>query len=118
MLNAGLKGRNPLETAIVTITANPSDIFQLTPQKGRIRPGADADLTLYDPHGETVVDISRWQSRARETARIWDGAVYQGRGVSTIVRGRVVYEGGEVVGEAGFGTIMRAVDAINLDSMK
>ena len=118
VLNAGLTGRIPLESAIATITANPSDIFQLTPQKGRIRPGADGDLTLYDPHGETVVDISRWQSRARETARIWDGAVYQGKVVSTIVRGRVVYEGGEVVGEAGFGTLMRPVDAINLDSMK
>ena len=109
VISAGLSGRIPLETAIATITSNPADIFQLTPMKGRIRPGADADFTLYDPNAETIVDISRWQSRARGTAKIWDGLTFTGKVVSTIVRGQVVYDNGEIVGEPGYGTLMRPI---------
>ncbi len=45
-----LRGRKlvPLERAIAMMTSEPADLFGLT-DRGRIRPGARADLVLFDP---------------------------------------------------------------------
>ena len=73
MIGAALEGKIPLERAIALITANPADIFGLAPRKGRLLPGADADLTLYDPSGSSVVDTATWQTRASVCGRVWQG---------------------------------------------
>jgi allantoinase len=107
MIGAALDRRLPLERAIALITANPADIFGLAPCKGRLLPGADADLTLYDPSGSSVVDTATWQTRASACGRVWQGYPLTGRVVTTIVRGTIVYDHGEIVGSPGYGQIVR-----------
>ena len=107
MIGAALDGKLPLERAVALITANPADIFGLAPRKGRLLPGADADLTLYDPSGSSVVDPATWQTRAGACGRVWQGYPLTGRVVTTIVRGTVVYDRGEIVGSPGYGQIVR-----------
>lgn len=112
VIGAAIGGKLPLERAVALISANPADIFSLSPRKGRILPGADADFTLYDPTGETVVDIQTWQSRSNTCGRVWDGVRFNGRVATTIVRGTVVYDGRAVVGPAGFGAIVRQAEPV------
>ncbi|MBP7707487.1 MAG: dihydroorotase [Candidatus Aminicenantes bacterium] len=57
--------------------------------KGRIAPGADADLTLLDLDLETVVDRGRFESKGRNTP--FHGWRLRGGPVMTIVGGRVAY---------------------------
>ena len=70
---------------------NPADIFDL-PRKGRIEPGADADLVLFD------LDDAR-EIRGEELHSKCGWTPFEGREgifpVLTMVRGHVVYDDGE-----------------------
>ncbi len=107
VMSAALDNKLPLERAVALITANPADIFGLSPQKGRLIPGGDADITLYNPHETSTVNISSWQSRSREIARIWDGLPLIGSVDTTILRGKTIYTNGQITGVPGYGTLVR-----------
>ena len=68
LIGAALDGKLPMERAVTLITANPADIFGLAPRKGRLIPGADADLVLYDPTVRGTVDTASWQTRSQAVA--------------------------------------------------
>jgi dihydroorotase len=55
--------------------------------RGTLRPGAVADVTLIDPDVTWRVDATRLQSRSVNTP--FDGWTLRGRAVATIVGGRV-----------------------------
>lgn len=59
------------------------------PAKGRITPGADADLTVLDPELRVTVDKDRFESKGRNTP--FNGWKLRGGPVRTIVAGRTVY---------------------------
>lgn len=107
MLSAALDGRLPLPTMVGLLTAGPARIYGVYPQKGALLPGSDADVVIYDPRPETVVDTSRWYSHSRGSARICDGMPCRGQVVHTLVRGRIVYSQGQVVGARGWGRLVR-----------
>ena len=106
MIGAALEGKLALARAVELITARPADIFGLSPRKGRLLPGADADLVLYDPTVCGTVDTAAWHTRAPASGRIWQDYSLTGRVVTTIVRGTAVYDHGEIVGSPGYGTIV------------
>jgi allantoinase len=108
-IGAGLDGRLPLQRAVELISARPADIFNLSPKKGRLIPGADADVTIYDPTVRTIVDTSTWETRSRGSARVWDGLEVTGKVITTILRGTVIYDDGEVLGSPGYGEILRPI---------
>jgi len=105
MLTAVAEGRLTLERMVALTSGNAAHIFGLR-QKGAIRVGADADLTVVDLARPGVIDTSRWLTRSRDTARIWDGRPVRGAVVTTLVRGRVVYEDGMVRGAPGWGRLV------------
>jgi dihydroorotase-like cyclic amidohydrolase len=109
LIGSALAGKLPLERAVALLTSSPADIFGLAPRKGRLMPGADADIVLYDPSGSSTVDTASWHSRAKASGRVWQGYPLTGRVVTTIVRGNVVYDRGEIVGSPGYGEIVRPV---------
>jgi len=97
----------PFSRAISWLTAQPARVYGLSPRKGSLAPGSDADMVLYDPHAETIIDTSHWLSKSRGSARAFDGLTYCGRIVRTIVRGRTVYQDGALVGQRGWGEFVR-----------
>jgi allantoinase len=111
LIGAALDGKLPLERAVALITANPADIFGLAPRKGRLVPGSDADLVLYDPTVNGTVDTASWHTRAQASGRIWHGYPLIGDVLTTLVRGTVVYDRGEIVGSPGYGAIVRPADS-------
>jgi dihydroorotase-like cyclic amidohydrolase len=82
---------------------NVARLYGLYPRKGVIRVGSDADLTLVDPVLRRTIDRSKMITKARDTARLFDGRETVGAPVMTLVRGRVVMRRGEITVEPGYG---------------
>jgi dihydropyrimidinase len=102
MLSEGHHKRGLSLERVVELTAtNPARIFGLHPKKGSIAPGADADLVLVDLDREETVTASR--SESRSDFSIFEGQALRGWPVTTILRGTVIAQEGEVLAEAGSG---------------
>ena len=76
----------PLARRLDAMTAAPARILGLK-GKGRLAPGADADVTLIDPKATWKVDSSKFKSMGRSTP--FEGLKFAGRAVHVIVGGRV-----------------------------
>ncbi|MBI1950273.1 MAG: dihydroorotase [Acidobacteria bacterium] len=70
------------------MSLNPSRILGIG--KGTLAIGADADVTIIDPEAERKVDVTRHQSKSRNTP--FHGWTLRGWPVATIVGGRLVHE--------------------------
>jgi allantoinase len=107
LLTAASDGNLSRRTLVRMVCENPARLFGLWPRKGRLAVGADADLTVVDLRAEWVHDHRRLQSKARATARIYDGMRLRGLPVVTVVRGRIVMRDGAIVGTPGWGQWVR-----------
>ena len=78
----------PLLRLIEMFSMRPAQILGLR-GKGRVSPGADADLTILNLHQEVTVDIRKLASKSRNNP--FDGWKLRGGPHMTIRGGRVVY---------------------------
>ena len=100
------KGRISLFDLARVLSEGPAKVFQLWPQKGSLMPGSDADITIIDPKAEWEIQEEDMLSYNKWSP--YSGMKLQGRVVTTIVRGAVVYRDGRVVGQAGHGRFVPA----------
>lgn len=82
------------------MSTNPARTFGL-PGKGTLEPGTDADIVVFDPDEEYTIS-------AEDNASVADYSIYEGRDVTgrvkkTFLRGELIADDGEVVGEPGYG---------------
>jgi dihydroorotase len=77
-----------LRRFIQMMSSSPAQILGLE-NKGRIVPGADADLTVLNLNREIVVDPDRFKSKSRNTP--FQGWKLRGGAEMTIVGGKIVY---------------------------
>ena len=71
------------------LCAAPARLAGIDARKGSIEPGKDADLVIWEPEAEFVVDESRLRQRHKRTP--YAGRRLRGRVIATYARGRVVY---------------------------
>jgi dihydropyrimidinase len=95
------KGRFGLPKLVQLLCHNPARIFGLAPQKGFLQPGSDADLVIFDPDQTWRVASSKLHGKDDYSA--YEGMTLQGRAVTTISRGDVIFENGEVKAKPGRG---------------
>jgi dihydroorotase len=81
------RGVISLGRMIELLSTNPARIFKL--DRGTLKVGAVADLTIFDPNKEIKVDGSKFQSKSRNTP--FDGFELKGAPVLAIVGGRIVW---------------------------
>ncbi len=72
---------------IAKLTISPASILGI--QKGTLRPGADADVTLIDPKAQWTIDAGKFCSKSRNTP--FAGWEVCGRAHTVIVSGHVRY---------------------------
>jgi dihydroorotase len=76
-----------LERLVELCSTNPARIFSLE-DRGTLRPGARADLTILDPEVGWTFDASRSKSKSRNTP--FDGYNFHGAAIAAVVAGRIV----------------------------
>lgn len=94
-------GRLSLPQFVAITSANAAKLFGLWPRKGRIAPGADADVVLIDPDRRMTLTQDMMQSRSDHDP--FTGIEVTGWPDMTISGGEVVYTGGRVVSGPGRG---------------
>src|SRR5256714_9241357 len=77
-----------LERLVQLCATNPARILKLE-DRGTLRPGARADVTMIDPERIWTFDPARSKSKSRNTP--FGGYSFRGAAVATIVGGRIVY---------------------------
>ena len=89
-----------IERVVELLSAAPAKVLGVYPEKGAIAVGACADLVIIDPTAvvkpsdESAVTKSRWTP--------YLGHTFVGAPIMTMLRGRVIAEGGKISGEPGF----------------
>jgi dihydropyrimidinase len=78
----------------------PAEVFGLH-RKGRLRPGADADVVLFDPARQ--ITYSRDTLHSPIAFSTYEDIRVTGAPVATLSRGQVLVEGGQFVGQAAHG---------------
>lgn len=68
---------------------NPAKVIGIDDERGSIEVGKLADLVIFDPEAEYMVDVNEFASKGRNTP--YDGKLLKGKVLQTICRGRVVY---------------------------
>jgi dihydroorotase len=96
MLTHVAEGRLTLERFVDLTSAGAQRIFNIA-GKGRLAVGWDADLTIVDLKARRTIRHAEMASRVGWTP--FDGMEAKGWATATIIRGRVVMQGGEVVVE-------------------
>jgi len=89
-------GSNDLEQLATWLSTEPAALVGLASRKGKIAPGYDSDLVVWDP------DVT-WQIKAselfhRHPVTPYDGCRVTGKVLRTYVRGKQVYHDGHVLG--------------------
>jgi dihydroorotase len=84
-------GRMPLPTLIAALTVRPAQAWNL--DAGTLKPGAPADLVIFDPDETWTVDPARFASKGRNTPLA--GLTLRGRVRQTWLGGKKVYNAAE-----------------------
>ena len=86
-----------LATMCRVLAENPAKLYGMFPRKGVIAPGADADIVVYDPRADHILRAEDMVSRAGYTP--YEGFVTRGSIAQVWLRGRLMVEDGQVVGD-------------------
>jgi len=95
------KGHLSLSDMARMLAYNPARIFGLSHSKGSIRPGADADLVVFNPHVKGQLDERAFHSSAGWSP--YHGMLVTGKVERTMIRGKTVYDGTHILADSGFG---------------
>jgi dihydroorotase (multifunctional complex type) len=101
LLNAVNDGRLTLPRLVQLTAEMPARLYGLSPRKGTLQVGADADIILVDLAKERTLRDEDIISKAGWTP--YAGRRVKGLPVATFVRGRQVASDGRPVGEPGWG---------------
>uniref|UniRef100_A0A8C7N4J7 Dihydropyrimidinase like 5a n=1 Tax=Oncorhynchus kisutch TaxID=8019 RepID=A0A8C7N4J7_ONCKI len=98
----GVVGGKMDENRFVAVTSsNAAKIYNLYPRKGRIIPGADADVVVWDPEGTRTISVDN-QVQGGDY-NLYESLRCHGVPLVTISRGRLVYENGVFTCSEGSG---------------
>ena len=81
------EGVIPLSKAVEMLTSRPAEIFDL--KKGSLGVGQDADVVIFNPDTEYVIDVSNFKSKSKNSP--YNGWKVRGRVTHTLVSGKLVY---------------------------
>ena len=77
-----------LSRVMELMSASPAALLKLP--KGRIAPGDDADLVIFDPNEEWVIDKEKFASKGRNTP--FHGRTVKGKVKYTVANGIIIYQ--------------------------
>ena len=107
LFTAVKEGKIRLDKMVELICENPAKIFGLYPKKGTIAVGSDADFVIFDPDKKDIISKDKMFTKCRDSALVYDGWEVYGKPEKTIVRGKIVFDNGEIIVSPGYGEIIK-----------
>jgi dihydropyrimidinase len=95
------KGRISLSDFVALTATNHAKMYGLYPRKGSIMVGADADIAIWDPDKTVTLSQDLMQHGSDYTP--YEGMEVTGWPVKTLLRGTLIADDGQIVGEPGMG---------------
>jgi len=106
LFSAGVgEGRIDLRRFVQLTATNPAWMYGLYPRKGTIAIGSDADIVIWDPNRQVTITNANLHHNVDYTP--YEGIAVTGWPETTISRGEVVCDGGELKVDKGRGTFLR-----------
>jgi dihydropyrimidinase len=104
--NFGVReGRFSVNRFVELVSTNPAKYFGLYPRKGTIAPGSDADIVVWDPEKELTLSASTHHSNVNYN--LFEGTRVTGAPAAVLVRGQVIVENDDLVGQPGMGQFVK-----------
>ncbi|WP_395405813.1 dihydroorotase family protein (plasmid) [Arthrobacter sp. UC242_113] len=97
LVDAMVTGKITPERLAEVLSTSTASIYGIYPRKGSLQLGTDADMTIVDPTGTTV--IRNEDMHALNPVTTWDGWELRGSVDASIIRGKVAMRDGSPVGE-------------------
>ena len=97
------KGRLSLERWVDVCCTTPARIFDLA-TKGRLLPGYDADIVIFDPNARHIYSVEGLHSNTDYS--VWEGWEVEGRVERTFSRGRMIVDGDQFLGSLDHGAYL------------
>jgi dihydroorotase len=72
------------------MSTNPARIIGIDNERGGLRPGMEADIAIFDPEAEYIIDPEQFASKGKNTP--FAGKAVKGQVAMTLVGGQVVYD--------------------------
>lgn len=107
MLNGAATGKTTINRVVECMCENPARVYGLYPRKGHLNPGADADLIIVDLDREKMVRNEEIVSKCGWSP--FDGRILKGVPEKVFVRGKLVAEDGNFVGQPGYGRFVKRI---------
>lgn len=104
MLTEVNRGRLSIAEIASLMAERPAEVFKLT-NKGYLKEGYNADLTVIDLNKKYRIDASKFHSKAKYSP--FDKWTAEGKPVKTFVNGQLVMEDEEIIANPGSGQIIR-----------
>ena len=95
----------PLHRIAELSSANPAIAHNLYPKKGAIMVGSDADFALVDIEAEKAVTLENLHTAQQFSPEL--GMKFKGWTETTVLRGQVIFEKGQVTGQPGAGRYIK-----------
>jgi dihydroorotase (multifunctional complex type) len=103
-------GKISLNRFMETLSTTPAKLAGISNRKGEIEKGMDADLVVFNP--EKIWEVHDLGEGSRISTLPYEGWQIKGKVEKTLVRGKVVWDGKEIVCEPGWGKYVPASDLI------
>jgi allantoinase len=104
-----IKRKLPLSQLINMMSYKPAKLFGLYPQKGSLMPGSDADIVIFNPNKKWIIEKNGLFYKNKYSPFV--GKVITGAVEKTLLRGRVIYEKGEIITNFGIGKFIKRCKA-------
>ncbi|MEM7046245.1 MAG: dihydropyrimidinase [Pseudomonadota bacterium] len=97
-------GRLNLNEFVKATSTNSAKILNIYPRKGAVKPGADADIVVWDPKASKI--IHQKDQHSHVDTNVFEGMKLTGLPATTISHGQVVYDQGKLSPTRGAGRIV------------
>lgn len=98
-------GNITLEQWVSACCTSPAEIFGLSPQKGVLAVGSDADIVIFDPEKKVTLTKALLHERVDYTP--YEGVQLTGYPRATFLRGRLLQEDGRLVNQQADGRFIK-----------
>lgn len=96
-----LKRKMSVEKFVDLVATNPARVMGMDPRKGSLKPGADADVLIWDPKIEKTISPSTLHQKCDFSP--FDGMQVTGWPRTTFLRGQALVQEGQFAGRPGSG---------------